>query len=87
MIRVQFKRNHPFFKAMGFSVTMVLISIAIHSSTDFNLQIFANAATFVCILAMPWLAMHLPRANPDSGKLQRKRLTSSLLPIQPAAMP
>ena len=60
-IRVQFKRNHPFFKAMGFSVTMALISIAIHSSTDFNLQIFANAATFVCILAMPWLAMHLPR--------------------------
>ena len=60
-IRTQFKRHHAFSKAMGFAVTMALVSIAIHSSTDFNLQIFANAATFVCILAMPWLAMHLPR--------------------------
>ncbi len=59
-LRVQLTRHNRFYRAMGFSVTMAMISIGIHSSTDFNLQIFANAATFVCIMAMPWLAMYLP---------------------------
>lgn len=68
-IRVQMKRRNPFLRAMGFSATMAIISIGLHSATDFNLQIFANAATFVCILAMPWLAMYLPS--------ERKRSTRS----------
>jgi O-antigen ligase len=59
-LRVQLTRHNRFYRAMGFSVTMAMISIGLHSSTDFNLQIFANAATFVCIMAMPWLAMYLP---------------------------
>lgn len=59
-LRVQVTRHNRFYRAMGFSVTMAMISIGLHSSTDFNLQIFANAATFVCIMAMPWLAMYLP---------------------------
>jgi len=59
-LRVQITRHNRFYRAMGFSVTMAMISIGLHSSTDFNLQIFANAATFVCIMAMPWLAMYLP---------------------------
>ena len=59
-IRVQTKRRNRFYRAMGFAVTMALVSIGLHSTSDFNLQIFANAATFVCILAMPWLAMYLP---------------------------
>ncbi len=59
-IRVQLRRHNRFYRAMGFSVTMALIAIGLHSSSDFNLQIFANAATFVCLMAMPWLAMHLP---------------------------
>ncbi|MBT4161652.1 MAG: O-antigen ligase family protein [Gammaproteobacteria bacterium] len=58
-IRVQLKRHNRFYRAMGFSVTMAMVSIGLHSTTDFNLQIFANAGTFVCILAMPWLSMHL----------------------------
>jgi O-antigen ligase len=58
--RVQVTRHNRFYRAMGFSVTMAMISIGLHSSSDFNLQIFANAATFVCIMAMPWLAMYLP---------------------------
>ena len=59
-IRVQFRRHNRFYRAMGFSVTMAIVSIGLHSSTDFNLQIFANAATFVCVLAMAWLALYLP---------------------------
>ncbi|MFT7222207.1 MAG: preprotein translocase subunit YajC, partial [Candidatus Azotimanducaceae bacterium] len=66
-IRSQMKRRHRFFRAMGFSALMAMIAIAIHSSSDFNLQIFANAATFVCILAMPWLAMYLPGRRARSG--------------------
>lgn len=70
-VRVQIIRHNRFYRAMGFSVTMALVSIGLHSSTDFNLQVFANAATFVCILAMPWLALSLPggssaRSSPGS---------------------
>lgn len=59
-IRVQLMRHNRFYRAMGFSVTMAMISIGLHSTTDFNLQVFSNAATFVCIMAMPWLSMYLP---------------------------
>lgn len=60
-IRVQLLRRNRFYRAMGFASTMAMVSIALHSTVDFNLQIFANASTFVCILAMPWVAMHLER--------------------------
>ena len=48
-------------RAMGFSSTMGVISIMLHSTTDFNLQIFANAATFMIILALPYLAISIER--------------------------
>ena len=55
-IRVQLERRNQLMRAMGFATTMSIISILIHSSVDFNLQIFANAATFISILALPWIA-------------------------------
>ena len=64
-VRVQITRRNQFYRAMGFAATMAMISIAIHSSTDFNLQIFANAATFVCIMAMPYLCASLPSRRSD----------------------
>lgn len=30
----------------------------IHSAVDFNLQIPANAALFMVVLALPWVARH-----------------------------
>jgi hypothetical protein len=41
---------------MGFGAAMGILGILIHSATDFNLQIPANAATFVTLCAMATLA-------------------------------
>jgi len=60
-IRVQISRRETLMRAMGFSTTMGIISIMLHSTTDFNLQIFANAATFMIILALPYLAISINR--------------------------
>ena len=39
---------------LGCGVLMAIVALLIHSAVDFNLQIPANAATFVVILAMGW---------------------------------
>ena len=70
-IRVQMDRNSQLMKAMGFSATMAMIAIAIHSTTDFNLQISANAATFMVILALPYVAYTV-----DRGGRRRSRAAS-----------
>ncbi len=67
-IRAQLRRRNRFYRAMGFSVTMAIVSIGLHSTTDFNLQIFSNAATFVCVLAMAYLAMYLPSKRHRSSE-------------------
>lgn len=41
---------------IGFGAAMSIIALIIHSSTDFNLQIPANAATFVIVCAIAVLA-------------------------------
>jgi hypothetical protein len=33
----------------------------IHASVDFNFYIPANAVTFMVVLALPWVALHLER--------------------------
>jgi len=52
--RAQFKRHHRMMRGLGCGVTMAIVALLIHSAVDFNLQIPANAATFVVILAMGW---------------------------------
>ncbi|MRI34274.1 hypothetical protein EOPP23_14880 [Endozoicomonas sp. OPT23] len=54
------KRNNRLFIGMAFSSFMGVSAIMIHSSVDFNLQIPANAAYFVCLLAMAWVVRYLP---------------------------
>lgn len=55
-VRVQIQRRSQLMKAMGFGATMGMIAILIHSTADFNLQMTANAATFVVLMALPFLA-------------------------------
>lgn len=43
-------------RGLSFSALMAIISFGIHSTVDFNLQIPANAATFMVILALGWLS-------------------------------
>lgn len=55
----QFRRRDPLMRGMAFSSTMGIISLMIHSFVDFNLQISANAATFMVILALGWISLNL----------------------------
>lgn len=59
----QYRRHDPLCRGIAFSATMGIIAILIHSSVDFNLQIPANAATFMILLALAWIACFLPRTS------------------------
>ncbi len=59
--QVQVQRRTALYKGAAFSVTMTILWAAIHSSSDFNLQIPANALTFVTILALAYVCRALPR--------------------------
>ena len=50
--RVQRERRTALYRGAGFAVTMTILWAAIHSTTDFNLQMPANALTFVTILGL-----------------------------------
>jgi O-antigen ligase len=54
------RRRTPLFRGVGFAVTMTVLWAAIHSTTDFNLQIPANAFTFLIILALAFICRELP---------------------------
>ncbi|NND60090.1 MAG: hypothetical protein HKN49_07460, partial [Gammaproteobacteria bacterium] len=51
-------------QGMACGLSMAIVSLLIHSAVDFNLQIPANAATFVVILAMCWLTRWLGHRAP-----------------------
>jgi len=57
--KLQSHRRTALYKGAGFAVTMTIIWAAIHSATDFNLQIPANALTFVVILALAFICRGL----------------------------
>lgn len=58
------RRRDALLRGVAFGATMGLLSIAIHSAVDFNLQIPANAFLFVCLLGLGWVALHLDRPVP-----------------------
>ena len=51
-------------RGMSFACIMGVTSILIHSWVDFNLQIPANAAYFMVLLALGWISLHLGREDP-----------------------
>lgn len=52
------RRESWYRSGVGFSASMGILALMIHSATDFNLQIPANAATFVVVCAIAVLANH-----------------------------
>ena len=52
--RAQLERHDRMLRGLGCGVLMAIVALLIHAAVDFNLQIPANAATFVVILAMGW---------------------------------
>ena len=62
-IHTLYKRRDRLAKGVAFAATMGIISLMIHSSTDFNLQMPANALLFVVLLTFAWISRVLPREN------------------------
>ena len=62
----QYRRRDPLMRGMSFASIMGITAILIHSSVDFNLQIPANAATFVILLALGWISLSLGRRESTS---------------------
>jgi putative inorganic carbon (hco3(-)) transporter len=54
-------RHSSFVRGMGFAGFMGTLSLLIHSSVDFNLQIPANAMLFIAMLAIPTIALSVDR--------------------------
>ncbi|MGH8119009.1 MAG: O-antigen ligase family protein, partial [Gammaproteobacteria bacterium] len=55
----QYRRHDPLMRGISFAAIMGITAILIHSTVDFNLQIPANALTFMLLLALAWLSLHL----------------------------
>lgn len=66
-LRTQYERRDPLARGVAFGVTMGIIALLIHSWVDFNLQIPANALTFVVLLAMGWVAQTVDRVTPSGS--------------------
>lgn len=58
--RLQSQRHTPLYKGVGFTSTMAVAWAVIHSATDFNLQIPANALTFITLLSLAHICRNLP---------------------------
>jgi putative inorganic carbon (HCO3(-)) transporter len=56
-IRTLYSTKDPLRRGISFSVVMIVIIMIVHSTVEFNLQIFANAATLVIILALAWVTV------------------------------
>jgi O-antigen ligase len=61
------RRRDPLLRGMGLASVMGIAAILIHSTSDFNLRIPANAALFVLLLALPWVASLPADMEPDAG--------------------
>jgi O-antigen ligase len=55
-IRAMLQRQSLYRSGVGFGMALAILSLMIHSFTDFNLQIPSNAATFVVLCAVALLA-------------------------------
>lgn len=62
-LRALYRRRDALMRGMAFSSIMGVVALLIHSTVDFNLQIPANAATFMVMLALAWIALHLDRGT------------------------
>jgi len=69
-LKALWRRESWYRSGVGFGAAMGILALMIHSATDFNLQIPANAATFVVLCAIAVLANHhsRPRRRRDSDR-------------------
>jgi O-antigen ligase len=64
-LRAQHGREDPVMRGISFAAIMGIVALMIHSTVDFNLQIPANALTFMQLLAFAWVSLHCRGREPD----------------------
>jgi len=64
-LRAQYLRRDPVMRGVSFGAMMGILALMIHSSVDFNLQIPANALTFMLLLAFAWISLF--HAHSENG--------------------
>ena len=57
-VRAQITRRDPLMRGIAFGAIMAMIALGQHSTVDFNLQIPANALTFMLVLAFAWISRY-----------------------------
>ena len=57
-LRAQYVRADPLMRGISFAAMMGILALMIHSFVDFNLQIPANAMTFMLLLAFAWISLY-----------------------------
>ena len=57
-LRAQYLRRDPLMRGLSFAAMMGILALMIHSFVDFNLQIPANALTFMLLLAFAWISLY-----------------------------
>lgn len=77
-LQALFKRRDPLMRGMAFASIMGIAALLIHSTVDFNLQIPANAATFMVILALGWIALNLDKRARSKPEVPRSAATESV---------
>jgi len=69
----QYRRRDPLMRGISFTAIMSICAMLIHATVDFNLQIPANAATFMLILSMAWISYGF--SNKEVKKRTRREKT------------
>ncbi len=62
-LRAQYLREDPLMRGLSFAAMMGILALMIHAAVDFNLQIPANALTFMLLLAFAWISLYQGRAE------------------------
>ena len=57
-LRAQYLREDPLMRGLSFAAMMGILALMIHAAVDFNLQIPANALTFMLLLAFAWISLY-----------------------------
>ena len=67
------KRRVPWAQGAAFALLMATVALLIHSTVEFNLQAIANAATYMILAALGWVAYTLPVERRHQGHATRRK--------------